>query len=230
MIRKLFATLVFLALVALIIFFYDDIYVLATNREVASAWLARYGLFSPLLFISLQILQVIVAPIPGEVTGVFGGYLYGPWLGFLYSTVGLTLGSLIAFYLARIFGEPLVEKVIPGEFLQKYDRFLQKRGLMVAFIFFVVPGFPKDALCYVLGLSHLRITPFIIVCVAGRILGTVGLSISGALIRDVGSMSLGMMVALAAVVVILIVIFWKRDYLQRKAGKHGEQGEKGKEI
>jgi len=53
---------------------------------------------APVIFIGLQALQVVVvvAPIPGEVTGILGGYLFGEWLGFLYSTIGLTLGSVAA--------------------------------------------------------------------------------------------------------------------------------------
>ena len=73
----------------------------------------RSGRLSIFAFMLLQVLQVIITPIPGEVTGLIGGYLYGPMLGTVYSTIGLTIGSWIAFILARAYGLPLVERVVP---------------------------------------------------------------------------------------------------------------------
>ena len=73
----------------------------------------------------VQILQVVAAPIPGEVTGLIGGYLYGPSIGTIYSTIGLTIGSWMAFVLARFFGLPLVEKAVKPSIIEKYDYFLE---------------------------------------------------------------------------------------------------------
>ena len=95
------------------------------------------------IFIGLQILQVIVAPIPGEVNGFIGGYLYGPVLGTLYSTIGLTIGSWLAFLLARWLGLPFVEKMINPKIIQKYDHFMEHRGILITFILFLIPGFPE---------------------------------------------------------------------------------------
>jgi len=68
----------------------------------------------------LQALQVVVSPIPGELTGVVGGYVYGVKFGFVASTLGLTLGSWVAFELASIFGRPLVEKFVAKKVLEKF--------------------------------------------------------------------------------------------------------------
>ena len=92
----------------------------------------------------LQVIQVIITPIPGEVTGLIGGYLYGPVLGTVYSTVGLTIGSCIAFSLARAYGLPFVERVVPQSAISTYDKFMKGRGRLVCFAFFVLPGMPKD--------------------------------------------------------------------------------------
>jgi uncharacterized membrane protein YdjX (TVP38/TMEM64 family) len=97
-----------------------------------------------------------LAPIPGEVTGIIGGYLFEPILGTLYSTIGLTVGSWLAFSFAKAFGEPFVEKVVKTETLNKFDVFLEHNGGLVIFFLFLIPGFPKDYLCYILGLSKMR--------------------------------------------------------------------------
>jgi len=91
-------------------FFHYDLYVDFVHKERAIAFIKSFHPYDQLVFISFQILQVVAAPIPGELTGIIGGYLYGPLLGTFYSTIGLTVGSLLAFALARMFGLPLGKK------------------------------------------------------------------------------------------------------------------------
>jgi uncharacterized membrane protein YdjX (TVP38/TMEM64 family) len=77
---------------------------LYVDKRFLKHTLREWGILAPLIFIGLQALQVIVAPIPGEVTGILAGYLFGEWLGFFYSTIGLTLGSVAAFGVGRWLG------------------------------------------------------------------------------------------------------------------------------
>ncbi|MCX5816522.1 MAG: TVP38/TMEM64 family protein, partial [Proteobacteria bacterium] len=135
--------------------------------------------YDEFVFISLQILQVIFAPIPGEATGLIGGYLYGPLLGTIYSTIGLTIGSWIAFLLARVFGLPFVEKTVKPEIIKKYDYVMEHQGALISFVLFLIPGFPKDYLCYIMGLSHMTTTTFLVVSTIGRLFGTTLLSVCG---------------------------------------------------
>jgi len=88
-----------------------------TRRRRLARFLGSLGPYSTAVFILLQALQVVISPIPGELTGVVGGYVYGLTFGFLFSTVGLTLGSWVAFELASIFGRPLVERFVSGKVL-----------------------------------------------------------------------------------------------------------------
>src|SRR5512143_1723614 len=78
------------------------------EKENIQRLLQDAGALGPLAFITVQVLQVIFAPIPGEATGFIGGYLFGVPLGMLYSTIGLTLGSIIAFLLGRWLEEHFV--------------------------------------------------------------------------------------------------------------------------
>jgi len=82
---------------------------LFTRRRRLARFLVSLGPYSSAMFILLQALQVIISPIPGELTGVVGGYLYGVSFGFLFSSLGLTLGSWAAFEIADILGRPFVE-------------------------------------------------------------------------------------------------------------------------
>src|SRR5712691_3543258 len=82
------------------------------DKQLMHAMLARWGVLAPVVFIAIQALQVIIAPIPGEVTGLLGGFVFGPWLGFFYSTVGLTIGSLGAFWVGRRLGATFVQGLV----------------------------------------------------------------------------------------------------------------------
>lgn len=153
------------------------------DKKRMMSFLDHLGPLSFVGFIFLQTLQVVAAPIPGEVTGFIGGYVYGPVLGILLSTIGLTIGSWGAFALSRIFGRPFVERFVKKETLDKYDYLLQHKGAFLVFLLFLVPGMPKDLLCYVLGLGHLSTKEFLVISTLGRFLGTVLITLGGSFVR-----------------------------------------------
>ena len=146
--------------------------------------MASFGPWAPLVFILIQILQVIFAPIPGEATGFIGGFLFGTAGGFLYSSIGLTAGSWINFSIGRFLGTRYVRKLIPEAKLDRMDKMVRRQGTMVLFILFVIPGFPKDYLCLFLGLSTLPLKVFLIIAGIGRMPGTLMLSLQGAYVFE----------------------------------------------
>ncbi len=162
----------------------DDFEGLYSSSDRLSKFLQSLGPYSPAVFVLLQVLQVIAAPVPGELTGVAGGYVYGESFGFILSTVGLALGSWIAFELASIFGRPFVERFVSRETLYKFDFLTTRAGTTLCFLLFLIPGFPKDYLCYLVGLSRMRLGTFLLVSITGRIPGTYLLNMQGAKFRD----------------------------------------------
>ena len=153
-----------------------------TDREEIKAWIDSFGKSAPVVFIAFQILQVIFAPVPGEATGFIGGYLFGALNGFIYSSIGLTVGSWLNFILGRFLGKRYIRKLIPAAPLDRFDKILKRQGIFVVFIFFIFPGFPKDYLCLFLGLSNLPFKVFIVLAAIGRMPGTLMLSLQGAYI------------------------------------------------
>lgn len=154
------------------------------ERTRLTQFLISLGPYSVAAFIMLQALQVVVAPIPGELTGLVGGYIYGTTFGFILSTVGLSLGSWVAFELANLFGRPFVERIIRKEVLKKFKFLETNTGATICFLLFVIPGFPKDVLCYVVGLSRMHLVTFLIVTTIGRVPGTYLLTIQGAAVGN----------------------------------------------
>ena len=210
--------LIALIVVVGFLFYHYNLYGLFVSRRRLIHFVNSFGPLSVAIFIGLQVIQVIVAPIPGEVNGFIGGYLYGPVLGTLYSTIGLTIGSWLAFVLARWLGLPFVEKVVTPQIIQKYDYFMEHRGTLVTFILFLIPGFPKDALSYIIGLSHMRMTTFLIICTAGRLLGTMMLSISGSCARNEQNAALLAILGVSALVV-LLAYYYRENLLRMVKGR-----------
>jgi len=192
-----------LIVAGIFIFFHFNLYSFFVSRKRLIHFVTSFGPLSVVIFIGLQILQVIVAPIPGEVNGFIGGYLYGPVLGTFYSTIGLSIGSWLAFVLARWLGLPFVEKIINPQIIQKYDHFMEHRGTLITFILFLIPGFPKDALSYIIGLSHMKTSIFLLVCTSGRLLGTTMLSISGNYARNDQNVAMLAILGISALLVLL---------------------------
>jgi uncharacterized membrane protein YdjX (TVP38/TMEM64 family) len=220
--RLAFRILILLAFIILstYLFIHYDLYVYFTSQQKAVALIDSFHPYDELVFIGLQILQVVAAPIPGEVTGLIGGYIYGAFMGTVYSTIGLTIGSWIAFALARFFGLPLVEKAVKPDVIEKYDYFLEHRGLFVSFLLFLIPGFPKDYLCYIMGMSHMKTWHFLGISTAGRLLGTILLSVSGSCARNNQYIEL-LFIAGASCLLCVIAYFYRDRWLNSLKSKHG---------
>lgn len=204
--------LLLLAVLAVYLFVHFDLFRFFKNREQLVQFIKSYR-YDELVFILLQIVQVVAAPIPGELTGFLGGYIYGPFWGTIYSTIGLTLGSWLAFLLAHFFGEPLVEKIVKKEVFEKFDAFMVHKGILVSFLLFLIPGFPKDYLCYIMGVSRIPALTFIIVSTVGRFFGTMMLSVSGNMAHEEQYWLLGV-IAIAGVIVLFLAYRYHEKILE----------------
>ena len=114
---------------------------LLSDAEELREFILQYEFFAPLILFLFQLLQVIIAPIPGNVTIFIAGSLFGAWYGLLINTLSVYLGSLVAFYLGRRFGKPLILRLVDEETYRKYNRFFEKKYLAVLFLFFLFPLF-----------------------------------------------------------------------------------------
>ena len=178
-----------------------------SSRREVKAFLTSFGPYAPLPFIVLQALQVVFAPIPGEVTGVLGGYVFGTWLGFLYSSIGLTLGSAMAFGLGRWLGAHVVRRLVSDAVYHKFDFVARTGGELVALVFFLIPGFPKDYLCFLLGVSPMPFGIFFVIATFGRMPGTWLLSIQGAKLGGAHYVEFVILLTLAATAALLGYIY-----------------------
>jgi len=160
----------------------EQFWAVISDREETARFVAAFGQGAPVVFMLFQILQVVFAPVPGEATGFVGGYLFGAVGGFVYSSIALAIGSMINFYIGRYLGRRYIRRLIPEKHLARFDNLVSQKGVMLIFILFILPGFPKDYLCLFLGLSVLPFKVFILMAAVGRMPGTFMLSLQGAML------------------------------------------------
>jgi uncharacterized membrane protein YdjX (TVP38/TMEM64 family) len=151
-----------------------------TNPLAIRAYVRRQGALAPLTFVFLQAAQIVIAPIPGQTMGFIGGYLFGATLGTLYSVVGAAIGTFLALWLSRRFGRPYVERAIDPEALTGFDELAGRRGLFVLFLVFLIPGLPDDVICFLGGLTELRVRDMLVVSILGRLPSYVIVNLAGA--------------------------------------------------
>ena len=197
-------------------------YEFLSDREKIKTFVHSFKAGAPVVFIAIQILQVIFAPVPGEATGFIGGYLFGTLPGFIYSSIGLTAGSWINLTLGRFLGRKWVQKMLPARKLERFDRLFERRGIIVVLIFFLFPGFPKDYLCFFLGLSPLPMKLMLSLAAVGRMPGTLLLSLQGAALfeRSYTVFTIGFLFCAAAVGLIWLY----REKVYQWAEKSGSKG------
>ena len=129
---------------------------------------------SVLLFILLQILQVVIFIIPGDIVNATGGFLFNIYIGSILSFIGVVLGSIIAFYISRFLGYNFVNKFIKKEKIDKIVYFFNTNtGFVSLFIFCNLPFVPKDILMYCAGLTPLKAKKTFLIYCFSRIPGII---------------------------------------------------------
>lgn len=140
------------------------------SREAFGDYVRSFGALGPLVVLGLQILQVFIALIPGEIIESAAGFILGPWLGTAVCYLGIAAASTLIFVLTRRHGVKLVEVFVSREKINEL-RFLnteQKRNNLIFFLFFI-PGTPKDLLTYFVGLTDIRLRTFLFLSMVARI-------------------------------------------------------------
>ena len=190
------------------------------DKHFLKQTLREWGILAPVFFIVLQALQVIISPIPGEATGFLGGYLFGETLGLVYSTIGLTLGSVVAFAIGRWLGAHYVRNLVRKETWDKLGFIVEAEGAILCFMIFLIPGLPKDMVCYLFGISPMPLWVFTLVSGLGRIPGTWVLSAQGAHTATGNYVSV-IVITAVVVAVALPLYYYRHRIVGWFEGRHG---------
>ncbi|GIO37430.1 hypothetical protein J41TS12_22910 [Paenibacillus antibioticophila] len=166
--RILLILLAFAVLIPVLIYL-PEILKLTVSIDDFRDYILSTGKSGPIIFIFFQILQTVIAPIPGEVIQIAGGYIYGTTLGTAYSTLGLLIGAVTAFYFTRFLGRAYVEKLLNKNKLKWMANLLgNKKFALFLFLIFIIPGMPKDMFIYAAGLTPIKPLKFFTILLVAR--------------------------------------------------------------
>ena len=182
-----------------------------STLDTLQSFLLQFGIWTPLAFFLLQLLQIIIAPIPGGTVGLVGGALFGTIGGFLISAAGTLTGSIIVFLLSKRFGRPFVIRFVSSELIEKYDQIKESKLNTVLFLIFLFPLFPDDMLCFIAGLSPMPVKTFILIIMLARTPSVFINTMIGAGIMDDSPTQF--MIAVTIYAVLIAVLYFNRKRL-----------------
>ncbi len=175
-----------------------------------------------LILLGMQLLQIIVAFIPGEVVQLAAGLMYGPWLGALIILVGCVISSAIVYVLVHALGAPFVQSMVSTEHLERFRAF-EKSGKLdiVVFILFLIPAMPKDVFTYLVPLTEMKMGRFLLLSTVGRIPGVLASTYVAHGFSQGDIVGPIVIVVVVAVIALVAILFRDRimDAFHHKEGK-----------
>lgn len=214
-----------LNIIALVLFIGVIIYVsirytpqivqLFERRQELKEYIESKGALGIAVFIFFQVLQIIVAAIPGEIVQIAGGYLYGTFWGTVYLVIGVVIGSIIVFYASRLLGYGLVKAVVSEKNLESlYQKVNGKKFEIFMLILFLIPGIPKDMLTYIAGLTPIKPMRFLVIAVLGRLPALMGSTYIGAVFQD-GNYTAVIILSTVAIILFAVGLLFKDKIINK---------------
>ena len=132
------------------------------------AYIQRFSPYSHLAFFLLQLLSVVLAPIPSNISAAAGGLLFGTWPAFLLTFGAVAMGSLLVFLLARGLGQDFAGRLVSRKLSDKYQSLLETKAPIFLTLAFLFPFFPDDILCILAGLTRISLRRFTLIVLLAR--------------------------------------------------------------
>jgi len=139
------------------------------NPEELRQLVRSTGIWSPLAVISLQLLQIIFAPLPGNIMSFAAGYALGFWPTILYLMLGVLGGATVAFLIARLFGRRILQLFVPPDALRRFDQQVIQRGTFFLFLLLLVPNPLGDWIYYLAGITAIPFPLFLTLVLVARL-------------------------------------------------------------
>ena len=201
------------------LFFFDHQFLdQFSSIEDVEAFFAQYRHQSIFVYIGLQILQLVICIIPGQALQFAAGYLFHFWLGLLLTAIGAGIGTVVTYYLAKILGHDAMHMIFGEEKINSLlEKINSKRGVILVFLIYLIPGIPKDLCTYAAGLSEMKLKPFFLLSMTGRMPGMIGSLLIGQQVQTGGYTSATIIGGIAVVLCVLGIIFRRKitDFTDR---------------
>lgn len=192
-------------------FFHGDWIKSFENINDVVAFLEKYETQSIFVYIGLQIVQIVISIIPGQVFQMAAGYIYGFWPALLFAMTGALLGTTLSFMLAKALGRDFLHIFFGEEKMSYYiERLNSKKMYAIVFFLYLIPGIPKDMVSYAAGVSEIKFKPFIIISALGRLPGMIGCLLMGDMMMEENYTGAVIIGVFAVITFALCIIFRKK--------------------
>lgn len=181
---------------------------LLQDKEALEAWVAGLGWLGPLALVAINAIQIVIAPIPGYVSQAAAGFLFGPFWGGVWSSLGLILGSSAAFWLSRLYGRPLVERLVGAERFARWEHVTHSDSTVLWVVLLLGPI--GDLPYFLAGLAHVSFIKILAITLIIRVPSTFVVAAAGA-----GVVWLNWWQIALLVVVLLILSFFFFRYQEQ---------------
>ncbi|MBQ8297127.1 MAG: TVP38/TMEM64 family protein [Ruminococcus sp.] len=226
---KISIYVIVIAVIAVLIYYlipFVKLLLTEEGRAVINDTVQSCGKWAPLIFVGIEIIQIVAAVIPGAPIEIMSGVLFGSFWGIVWCVVGVYIGTVIVFTLVRKFGRPIVYKFFPQEKLEAIKLFNDEKKLaLTAFILLAIPGTPKDFITYIAGLTKINPFKFFFIAAAAR---TPSMAVSVFMGANLGKGQFMMSFILLLVVIALAIAgyFIKNKYFDKKLENKSDSSEK----
>ena len=216
--RYLILVISIIIMLAITYFIGKPLLAFITEPEAFRELVEEQGAMGVVIFMLLNIVQVLLAIIPGGPFEIGAGYAFGAVWGTILCDLAMSIGGVINFLFVRKFGMKFIELFTTREKIESV-RFLKstKKSELLLFLFFLLPGTPKDLMCYVVGLSNISLSKWIIINLVGRFPAILLSAMSG---DDLGEQRYEIFII---VLVVLLVLYLIGSYLYSKHNKTPEE-------
>ena len=176
-----------------------------SNQQRISQFIKSFGWWAPFIFIGLSIIPVVFTPLNHGIFGIVGGFVFGPWTGFVLNWISKSIGTIITFSIGRFFGKKAILKFTKYEDMTQYNKIFQQHAFLV-FIGFTV----NDTLSYLAGISTMKTKTFIVLIFLAHVIPALALAYIGSGI----SLSDPLFIVLTTVIILLALAYY---LLKRKS-------------
>ncbi len=197
--------LLFIILILILFRRYPQLPLILTNPQEIRAFVSQFGLRAPLVFIALQVVQIIVAPLPGYIVELVAGYIFGAWHGTIYCMLGILIGSSLAFSIGRLFGRNLLQTFINKEKMQRFDDYVVHKGPFIIFLLLLF-SLLGDFTYYLAGLTPIPYLIFIFMVLIARLPTNIAYNLVGS---KAFSLSLAQWLILIGILLLLAGLFYR---------------------
>ncbi len=232
-IKKYFiAALAVLALAAVLVICYKSVQPVIKfilDRDKIRAWVDKWGFLSKPAFIAMVIIQVVIAFIPGEPFEIAAGYAFGVFEGTLLCLIGITVGSIIVFWIVRRFGTRAINFFFASRDTKKLRFLHEKRKLnSLVFILMLIPGTPKDLISYFVGLTDIKFSTWVLIVVIARIPSVITSTLGGSTVSGGNTRLTAIIFAVTIAISAAGLICYNYICKKNETGS-GEDGKSGKD-